>query len=91
MVELLLFFVFVPVIASAQSKFGYYSHEAVLSALPEYAQAIEEFNSLKARCEAEIEHNEKELTRMYYIDIIPRKVVVGKFVDCICQVKHFFL
>ena len=63
--KILLFFVFVPLIASAQSKFGYYSHEAVLSALPEYAQAIEEFNSLKARCEAEIEHNEKELTRMY--------------------------
>lgn len=50
---------------SAQGKFGFYSHKEVLMAVPEYLLAIEEFELLKQRCNAEIERNEQELTRKY--------------------------
>lgn len=50
---------------SAQGKFGFYSHKEVLVAIPEYLLAIEEFELLKQRCNAEIERNEQELTRKY--------------------------
>lgn len=50
---------------SAQGKFGFYSHKEVLMAIPEYLLAIEEFELLKQRCNAEIERNEQELTRKY--------------------------
>lgn len=50
---------------SAQGKFGFYSHKEVLVAVPEYLLAIEEFELLKQRCNAEIERNEQELTRKY--------------------------
>ncbi len=56
---------FVPLLLSAQNKFGYYSHKDVLAAMPGYQQSVEEFELLKQRCNAEIEHNEQELTRKY--------------------------
>ena len=56
---------FTPLFLSAQSKFGFYRHSEVLLAIPEYAQAVEEFEMLKQRCNAEIERNEQELTRKY--------------------------
>lgn len=56
---------FLPMLLSAQGKFGFYSHKEVLVAIPEYLLAIEEFELLKQRCNAEIERNEQELTRKY--------------------------
>ena len=56
---------FLPMLLSAQGKFGFYSHKEVLMAVPEYLLAIEEFELLKQRCNAEIERNEQELTRKY--------------------------
>lgn len=49
----------------AQAQFGYYSTRRVLEALPQYAQAQLDYQRLCQRCEKEIEHNEKELTRQY--------------------------
>ena len=61
----LLMLMFLPLFITAQNKFGFYSHKEVLNAIPEYLQAVEEFELLKQRCNAEIEHNEQELTRKY--------------------------
>ncbi len=47
------------------SQFGYYSTSRVLEALPQYAQAVDEYERLCERCEKEISHNQKELTRQY--------------------------
>ena len=47
------------------SQFGYYSTIRVLESLPQYAQAVNDYERLCERCEKEIEHNEKELTRLY--------------------------
>ncbi len=63
--KILLLFMFLPMLLSAQGKFGFYSHKEVLMAVPEYLLAIEEFELLKQRCNAEIERNEQELTRKY--------------------------
>ncbi|MBE6286003.1 MAG: OmpH family outer membrane protein [Bacteroidales bacterium] len=63
--KILLLFIFLPMLLSAQGKFGFYSHKEVLMAVPEYLLAIEEFELLKQRCNAEIERNEQELTRKY--------------------------
>lgn len=63
--KILLLFIFLPMLLSAQGKFGFYSHKEVLVAIPEYLLAIEEFELLKQRCNAEIERNEQELTRKY--------------------------
>ena len=60
---LLLFLLFSPLFLAAQGKFGFYSHHEVLLSMPEYLQAVEEFELLKQRCETEIECNEQELTR----------------------------
>lgn len=49
----------------AQNKFGYFSYKAVLDSLPQYHEAINEYNKLKQRCNEEIEHNELRLTRTY--------------------------
>ena len=60
----LLLFV-LPFVTCAYSQFGYYSTSRVLEALPQYAQAVGEYERLCERCEAEISHNQKELTRKY--------------------------
>lgn len=49
----------------AQNKFGYFSYSAVLDSLPQYHEAMNEYNKLKQRCNEEIEHNELQLTRTY--------------------------
>ncbi|MBO7301484.1 MAG: OmpH family outer membrane protein [Bacteroidaceae bacterium] len=49
----------------AQNKFGYFSYSAVLDSLPQYHEAMNEYNKLKQRCKEEIEHNELQLTRAY--------------------------
>ena len=65
-----LFLLFVPFVLSAQNKFGYFSYSEVLEALPQYAQASEEYELLKQRCQEELDRNEQELTRLYvaYLD-----------------------
>lgn len=65
-----LFLLFVPFVLSAQNKFGYFSYSEVLEALPQYAQAGEEYELLKQRCQDELDRNEQELTRLYvaYLD-----------------------
>ena len=49
----------------AKAQFGYYSNNSVLQALPSYGQAVADYERLCQRCEKEIEHNERELTRQY--------------------------
>ena len=49
----------------AKAQFGYYSDSEVMKALPSYGQAIADYERLCSRCEKEIEHNERELTRKY--------------------------
>ena len=68
--KLILLLFFVPCLLSAQNKFGYFSYSKVLESLPQYAQANEELELLKQRCNAELERNEQELTRLYvaYLD-----------------------
>ena len=65
-----LFLLFIPFVLSAQNKFGYFSYSEVLEALPQYAQAGEEYELLKQRCQEELDRNEQELTRLYvaYLD-----------------------
>ena len=48
-----------------KAQFGYYSGNGVLQALPSYHQAKADYERLCQRCEKEIEHNERELTRQY--------------------------
>ena len=48
---------------SAKAQFGYYSSNSVLQMLPSYKQAVSDYELLRSRCEKEIEHNERELTR----------------------------
>jgi outer membrane protein len=68
--KLILLLFFVPCLLSAQNKFGYFSYSKVLESLPQYAQANEELELLKQRCNDELERNEQELTRLYvaYLD-----------------------
>ncbi len=49
----------------AKAQFGYYSSSNVMQALPSYKQAVSDYERLCKRCEDEIEHNERELTRQY--------------------------
>ena len=68
--KILLLLLLSPLLVSAQTRFGYYHHSEVLNAVPGYRKAVDEYELLKKRCDAEIERNEKELTRYYvaYLD-----------------------
>ena len=63
--KLLLVLLCTPMFLVAQNKFGYFSYSAVLDSLPQYHEAMNEYNKLKQRCNEEIEHNELQLTRTY--------------------------
>lgn len=63
--KILFFLFFFSFAVFAKAQFGYYSSSNVLKALPTYGQAAAEYESLCSRCEKEIEHNERELTRKY--------------------------
>lgn len=63
--KLSLLLLILPLALMAQVRFGYFSYSKVLEATPQYKKATDEYNSLKTRCEKEIEHNEQELTRYY--------------------------
>ena len=49
----------------AKAQFGYYSNSEVMKVLPSYELASADYERLCCRCEKEIEHNERELTRKY--------------------------
>ena len=63
--KILFFLFFLSFAMLAKAQFGYYSNSNVLKALPTYEQAAAEYERLCSRCEKEIEHNERELTRKY--------------------------
>ena len=63
--KLFLLLFILPAIAVAQPRFGYYSSSSVLKSLPQYKQAMEEYEALRLRCDEEVARNEQELTRLY--------------------------
>ncbi len=63
--KLFLFLIVLSFSMLAKAQFGYYSNNSVLQALPSYGQAVADYERLCQRCEKEIEHNERELTRQY--------------------------
>lgn len=63
--KLFLFLIVLSFSMLAKAQFGYYSGNGVLQALPSYHQAKADYERLCQRCEKEIEHNERELTRQY--------------------------
>ena len=63
--KLFLFLIVLSFSMLAKAQFGYYSNNSVLQALPSYEQATADYERLCQRCEKEIEHNERELTRQY--------------------------
>lgn len=63
--KILFFLFFFSFAVFAKAQFGYYSNSNVMKALPTYNQAATEYERLCNRCEKEIEHNERELTRKY--------------------------
>ena len=68
-VDMRKFLIFIMLLAPmgmlAQARFGYYSHSEVLKSTSGYDKAMDEYKLLEQRCEAEIEYNERELTRKY--------------------------
>ena len=65
----LLFFVLIPVIASAQIQFGYLSYQQVLKEMPEYAQAMQELQTLKAKYDEEAARGEAEFQKKF-VDVL---------------------
>ncbi len=63
--KLLFLFVCLPLSLMAQMRFGYFNYGELLQRLPEYSSVTAEYQSLLAKCDAEILHNEEELTRSY--------------------------
>lgn len=55
----------VPMVVSAQIQFGYMSYQKVLKEMPEYAQAMKDLESLKAKYEAEAARGEAEFQKKF--------------------------
>lgn len=53
------------VAATAQMQFGYISYEQVLREMPEYAKAMQDLDTLKAKYEAEAQKGEEEFQRKF--------------------------
>ena len=64
-ISLLLFVMLLPLMASAQMKFGYFSYEEAFKAMPEYALAQANLNDLKSKYDAETKRVEEEFNRKY--------------------------
>ncbi len=62
---LLLLLAVLPLLASAQMKFGYLSYEEAFKSLPEYALAQANLADLKAKYDAEMKRVEDEFNRKY--------------------------
>ncbi|MBO7069161.1 MAG: OmpH family outer membrane protein [Bacteroidaceae bacterium] len=58
-------FVVIPVVASAQIQFGYLSYQQVLKEMPEYAQAMQELQTLKAKYDEEAARGEAEFQKKF--------------------------
>ena len=58
-------FVVIPVMASAQIQFGYLSYQQVIKEMPEYAQAMQELQSLKAKYDEEAARGEAEFQKKF--------------------------
>ena len=56
--------------STAVKKFGYLSYDAVLKAMPAYAEAQKSFNDLKASYAKELERSESEFSKQFaeYVD-----------------------
>lgn len=63
--KLMLLLVCLPLSLMAQMHFGYFNYDELLRQLPDYASVTEEYETLQAKCDAEILRNEEELTRSY--------------------------
>lgn len=64
-ISLFLFAMLLPLMASAQMKFGYFSYEEAIKAMPEYALAQANLNDLKSKYDAETKRVEEEFNRKY--------------------------
>ena len=58
-------FVVIPVMASAQIQFGYLSYQQVIKEMPEYAQAMQELQTLKAKYDEEAARGEAEFQKKF--------------------------
>lgn len=66
MKRLLLFLIaIIPIVASAQIQFGYLSYQQVLKEMPEYAQAMQELQTLKAKYDEEAARGEAEFQKKF--------------------------
>lgn len=57
--------VLVPIVVSAQIQFGYLSYQQVLKEMPEYTQAMQELQTLKAKYDEEAARGETEFQRKF--------------------------
>ena len=58
-------FLLYSVLSQAQLQFGYISYEQVLKELPEYTQAMQDLDTLKAKYEAEAKKGEEEFQQKF--------------------------
>jgi outer membrane protein len=58
-------FVVVPIVASAQIQFGYLSYRQVIKEMPEYAQAMQELQTLKGKYDEEAARGETEFQKKF--------------------------
>lgn len=61
----LLLLLAMPFVAQAQLRFGYFSHDAVLKLMPEYATAQKNMADLRAKYDAEMQRSEEEFNAKY--------------------------
>ena len=53
-------------IAAAEITYGYLSYNDALKAMPAYADAQAQIATLRASCQAELEHNQETFSKAYY-------------------------
>ena len=58
-------FVVIPVVASVQIQFGYLSYQQVIKEMPEYTQAMQELQTLKAKYDEEAARGEAEFQKKF--------------------------
>lgn len=58
-------FAIMPLLASAQMRFGYFSYEALLKSMPEYRQAQSNIDDLRQKYEAEMKRAEQDFNAKY--------------------------
>lgn len=63
--KLIFLVMMLPLMAAAQSRFGYFSQKEVITMLPKYESTQVAYNGLKEKCDKEFQRNEEELTRNY--------------------------